>query len=368
MAFRISPLQIGALAHAVRHYPENMQNRWKYIAEYITKRTEGMDLTKVINIGSDKNKRNFEVTALNCRAAYRCLLQHHKDFLHENVNFNNIFLNNDKNCHKPIIMCPPVDNCLLCKKTLRKRESMSFPIVYSEEGVTVAVSVHSRCDPCAVTFHYSYYEKGAKESSQEDRKRLYYYSDALEKKYFQVTCKTAFSIKYLEHVHNQISLGAMSFESSAQVYNATYLKDNEMLQNIVNFSRDGIQKWDLHEQRLEEAWFLFNLVSFFASPGVDTEIAVGVISADDNGRRRCVEDMCKEAYEVISTMKPKVRHWKTVVINNQNYSSCNNSFYFHRALLTARQGHFLPISPQLLNIITPSILITHCVIRWLQGF
>ena len=211
MAFRISPLQIGALAHAVRHYPENMQNRWKYIAEYITKRTEGMDLTKVINIGSDKNKRNFEVTALNCRAAYRCLLQHHKDFLHENVNFNNIFLNNDKNCHKPIIMCPPVDNCLLCKKTLRKRESMSFPIVYSEEGVTVAVSVHSRCDPCAVTFHYSYYEKGAKESSQEDRKRLYYYSDALEKKYFQVTGKTAFSIKYLEHVHNQISLGAMSF-------------------------------------------------------------------------------------------------------------------------------------------------------------
>ena len=104
----------------------------------------------------------------------------------------------------------------------------------------------------------------------------------------------------------------MTFESQADVYNATFgVTDAHRLAAYEeHFSRvrnpQSSSSWKLNNKRLEDGWFLYQLVSFFDEH--DKLSSQNLYTVPDCSNRRNIEELCQLAVHHISTMLPRWVH------------------------------------------------------------
>ena len=112
----------------------------------------------------------------------------------------------------------------------------------------------------------------------------------------------------------QLTFSACTFESQASVYNAVHGPDDQakLRQFTLNFRRSNIlkhpdgQDWELNVTRLEDGWFVYQLVCTFTELKM---LASQDFSRCTDGNRRDIECLCQSAMLRIQSSPPKwVQH------------------------------------------------------------
>lgn len=296
--FTISPVTIAALASAIHHYPKNIPSRWKLIAEYVCDHIADVDVSTTIEFTTNELSGAFQITAGNCRKLHRYLEHEHGQFLRRNEDCEKIFFkkNGQPNGHKPVVLVSDVDTCLKCKTVTKFDYRPSFPIIYTAEGPTVAASYHSRCNSCRMSFHYSYYVCDSSGSTKT------YPTNFRKNEYLQLSSHTFFSLSYMKRCHYEICIGGISFESCATIYNATHSDAVEHCNSVYSTLGRQHAGFQLNEQRVEEAWFLYQLLSTSKDMGWSKLL----VSWDDVGNRLDMEKCCRDVNQDIFRTQSKV--------------------------------------------------------------
>lgn len=190
--------------------------------------------------------------------------------------------------HVPFILVPSTFMC--CEKSLKIVSSYAEMKVYTQKGLKMARSYHSKCKTCNYVYYYSYEEDKVKGS----RKFIDRNMDVL-----MFNSGIAFTYNVLKMVDNMICIGGISFEKAADIICAT----------------NGISD-DLNPDRLEAAWFLYRILEFVKyfqnwprkspSKELDIETLCQSLYSDikktiDNLwlKHVCLEPGCKERFVVI---------------------------------------------------------------------
>ena len=169
------------------------------------------------------------------------------------------------------------------------RNRLSFPLVFTTRGTTVAAAYSATCTLCnAVIHHSSWYPHGS------ERSEYFFYPD--RSPYIMATNQTAFEVKLLDQVTHQIVHSGVTFESQALVYNASFASyDQCRLASFKDvFSRAKVTSsfsWKLNEKRLEDSWFLYHIILYYKSQSC---LKTKDLGTDPNrGNRRDMEDLCE---------------------------------------------------------------------------
>lgn len=179
--------------------------------------------------------------------------------------------------------------------------------MYTTKGTLISAAFCGNCSVCRNTYHHSYYETC-------DGRQFFYSPDEQQQQYFQTTAKTVFEVELLKQLTIQMIFSACTFESQAQVYNTLHGPSDQVCLRkfTANFRRsnlhdhiDGLD-WMLNVTRLEDGWFMYQLVSSFAQLGILDKHDFASYTA---GNRRDIESFCQKAMLIISTSPPKwVQH------------------------------------------------------------
>ena len=161
--------------------------------------------------------------------------------------------------------------------------------MFTTHGTVVAAAYNASCTLCnAVIHHSSWYPNGSE--------RREYFFDPDQSPYIMATNQTAFEVKLLDQVTYQIVHGGVTFESQALVYTSSFGSyDQCRLASLVDvFSRAKVNSsfsWKLNEKRLEDSWFLYQIILYYKSQSC---LATTDLGTDANrGNRRDVEDLCE---------------------------------------------------------------------------
>ena len=178
--------------------------------------------------------------------------------------------------------------------------------MYTTEGTFVAASFSGTCSNCGAVIHHSHYEPKSDEKVEN-------FFDPGHSPYIQVSSQTVFSTALLQQVTQQVVHAAATFESQADVYNATFmLRDQQRLSayagefsRVRNPSTDNT--WKLNDKRLEDGWFIYHLAEFHCHNGTLNHANFHTVR--DCSNRRNIECLCEEATHILSTKSPKwVKH------------------------------------------------------------
>lgn len=158
--------------------------------------------------------------------------------------------------------------------------------------------------------------------------------------YFQTSSQTVFSTALLEQVTQQLVHASVTFESQADVYNATFgVTDAHRLAAYEEkFSRvrnpQSSSSWKLNNKRLEDGWFLYQLVSFFDEH--DKLSSQNLYTVPDCSNRRNIEELCQLAVHHISTMSPRwVHHQCSVKGCKEGFAVIDGNEKIKRAMCAA---------------------------------
>ena len=183
-----------------------------------------------------------------------------------------------------------------------------IPIVYTTKGTLISAVFNGNCTKCHNIYYYSYY-------FTKDGKQHYYPPDHNNFPYFQSTSQTIFEIYLLEQLTVQLTFSACSFQSQCEVYNSLHGQSDQIrLEKFVsNFRRSNLKEcdegldWMLNVTRLEDGWFLHQLVSVYQDLGVLDTHNFAIFTS---GNRRDIEEFCQKAMLIITTSPPKwVQHY-----------------------------------------------------------
>ena len=159
--------------------------------------------------------------------------------------------------------------------------------LYTEDGVKRARPYHANCAVCGKVYYHGY--------NHDKRKNIRKYElDGME--YFIATTKIGFSVKLLENITNQIFIGSVSFQSSAEIYSMNNGLPREMWMN---------------PDRLEESWYLYQIAKYCKE-----------IIWHRNSNKECnVEQICHWAYQSIARQIDE--KWKNHICDEVG---CQNRF------------------------------------------
>ncbi len=291
--YKIRVDQLNALAFAVKHFNGKIPTKWKAISHFVNVRTRnGNGIVKTV-IGTGSICRPFDGSAVHCKDVSQILHSTNNRLLLDTQKQDSEILHSDNSntsAMKPVILLPVTETCIFCtnKQLSRIDSRIAFPHVFTQLGTTIAAAYHGRCDTCSTSYFHSYYEK--------DGKR-YYYKNALESEYLQVTNKTVFSVKYLRDVSNKITIGKVAIESCCEIYNENYGEESAArLKNLENFKRNGDVTWELNEARLQQGFYTYHLLKVFSEHGVTDEV---FFNFDNVSRRRDIDELCSIAWDLI---------------------------------------------------------------------
>ena len=110
----------------------------------------------------------------------------------------------------PIILVPKVLFC--CDKAINIDSRAAEITIYTEDGVQKAKSYHGCCKKCSNTYYYGFMH------NKKSNTRTF----MEEGEYFIYGSGVGFSSDFLRKTVYQIYIGAVSFESSAEIYNSIY--------------------------------------------------------------------------------------------------------------------------------------------------
>ncbi len=295
--------ELQALLFAAKHIPERIPMRWEAVSRFVSDTRGGESDETPFNIELPALQTNHGVfcsTPEACKKTFEsisaCLqLQSlSKDSLERRM-----CCYPEKNVLKPLVLFPPVKEC--CGSQTHIRNRPCFPLVYTSNGTYVAAMYNSKCRHCTKKFHVSFYEDGD---------QTFFY-DPNDGRFFQVTSQTVFEVALLDNITNNVCISATSFESRAEVYNENFRRvDSDLLGKLECYGRtfsDQDHPWKLNEKRVEDAWFLFALVSFYKRKGSLQTIDFTTVKAPS--QRVDVDDLCKSAWiEITSSPSPWIHH------------------------------------------------------------
>ena len=150
------------------------------------------------------------------------------------------------------------------------RNRPSYPIVFTTQGTLVAALFSGTCATCHTIYHHSFVE------TKTGQHTFYAVHDlSADSSYFQVTSRTVFEVALLNQLTVQLMFSACTFESQAEVYNVVNGQNDlcRLKSFVATFRTSNLallsdgQDWKLNVTRLEDGWFLYNLVRKFTEDG-----------------------------------------------------------------------------------------------------
>ena len=162
--------------------------------------------------------------------------------------------------------------------------------MFTTHGTLVAAAYSAECSECKAIIHHSSWSLNGVERSE-------YFFDPSLSPYIMTTTQTVFEVKLLEQVTHQIVHAGVTFESQALVYNSSFGSDDERrLASFKSaFSRmknKSSLSWKLNEKRIEDSWFLYNIILYYRS---HSRLATKDLGTDPNsGNRRDIDDLCEQ--------------------------------------------------------------------------
>ena len=127
----------------------------------------------------------------------------------------------------------------------------------------VSFAYNATCTLCnAIIHHSSWYPNGS------EKMGIFFYPD--QSPYIMATNQTVFEVKLLDQVTHQIVHGGVIFESRALVYNLSFGSYNQRrlasLEDVFSWAKvDSSFSWKLNEKRLEDSWFLYQIILYHKS-------------------------------------------------------------------------------------------------------
>ena len=308
-AFSITYDELGALCFASKHIPDHTPKRWDLISTLVrdssisgNKENQTSTMTLFEEAGvSDAKIIQFDKSSTLCKDVAKLLLTKYQSIFNFSEHNLTCILDSyvERVALKHTILLPQEKVC--CGDTIIIRNRPSFPLVYTTNGTYIAALFTGECRRCTKKLFYSYYQCGD---------QLHYYNhNAL--KFFQLSAQTVFEIALICDITNNISVSACSFQSRAEVYNENFRElDCERLKNFTDYGRnitDTHHPWKLTEKRVEDVWFLHQLVNFFADR--DELESTNFYTEVDASQRKDIEQLCNMAWDKITDeTNPWVHH------------------------------------------------------------
>ena len=162
-----------------------------------------------------------------------------------------------------IILLPKENFC--CNKLIKLDCRYASAVLYCVSIVKTAKSYHGKCKSCHTTYYYSYSE------SKTDNTRKFIVDQ--DDEYLLFSSGVGYSKKFLYNIDMQISIGVVSFQASAEIYN-----------NTVD------SQYPLNHERLEEGYFVFKILSY---------VRIFRPWPRDKNSRLNVEILCEQVYQKI---------------------------------------------------------------------
>ncbi len=186
------------------------------------------------------------------------------------------------------------------------RNRPSHPVVYTIRGTLIAACFSGKCIVCGTTHYHSSFETKSGKS--------FFHNISETTLYLQTTSQTVFEVELLRQLTVQLQFSACTFDSQASVYNALHCDGdrNHLGKFVTNFRRSNVSRnpdghnWKLNVTRLEDGWFLYELIRTFSDLGLLQEQD---FSKCTPGNRRDIEHLCQSAILNIQRSSPKwVQH------------------------------------------------------------
>lgn len=285
--------QLNSFICAIGHFPSNTPNRWELVSEYIKSDCNELDYedlqVSLGECGHGKLKIFNLRDGQECRTMNRLLETKYPGLLNKDTS-SFLFKRSGKTAFKSILLLPTSSQC--CGKTLKYDNRPSFPIVYTTKGSFVGALFHGECLVCKTKHFPGYQVKSTGEKV---------YHDPKASRYFQVTSKTVFENGLLTDTSNSIWVEGSTFHARAKIYNLNFGDgDKDRLQQLQEFARTKDGGWQLNEQRLNDAWFLWVVVNYFNSKGTLQTIDISISDGyKDASHRFDVEGICNIMWQDI---------------------------------------------------------------------
>ena len=233
----------------------------------------------------------------------------------------------------PMVLMPSIRRC--CDKTFSILSRPSLPLVFTIQGTRLCAMYHGVCSECKTSYYPSH--------SFCSQNNIEIFSNIGEVKYFQVTSATAFEVSYLEQVTNTLSLCSTTFEAVANTYNANHNSlDKKLMEHLSDYGREKTEApWMLHQQRLEEGWFLYQIVRYWQNLG---QFDVNMFTENSASNRRNIEELCRRIAVDLAQRPPKwVKHMCATKGCIEGYATIDGNEKISRTMCSAPTNKvFLP--------------------------
>ncbi len=289
--------EVSYLIYACKKFEERQPNRWQLISRFMQGSASngeiGNSFKYVVPTDCEDEKLGL-YTARQCQTVYKKVKLEYPYVFDKSPEEEETLYSSwctAKDGLKPFILLPLSANCLLCSARLTAISKPSFPILYTEKGVSLAASYTSECRKCDKNPRYncSFY------TTNEDRNVRFYSQDETNA-IFLLSGQTAFEINFLERCTKELDILGASFEGLCEVYNETFEDMNHIRMSAFasTFGRSNVcgKTWRMAEDRLQEAWFLHRIVKL-------PELRDGIsLKYSIEGHHLDIESVCQDVNEV----------------------------------------------------------------------
>ena len=126
-----------------------------------------------------------------------------------------------------------------CKSKFRLDPRAANVRIYGVNGIFYTFCYHGRCKVCKKTFYYNF---------TEDEFHFRQFNKLCEQKYFIISSGIVFTIEYLNQVSLDITIGNVSFEKLAEIYNCRF----NLFGTVERLCKDSLENnWLIYRLLLE---------------------------------------------------------------------------------------------------------------------
>ena len=328
MTIFVSYEEANAFLFARNHFPDGTPNRWELVAEFVRAQEKLSQAGPTISFSCNGQQNFTSVKHLNltkiddCRTLDRLITNNYSKIFQRDLIHSLCRSSAGKSAIKPVILLPPIVQC--CDRKIKMDSRPSFPLLYTVNGTYVGALFHGQCYSCKTQFYPSF--------KVVDGLRFYYDPNIERERYFQVTSQTVFDKQLLKDFSNNIWVEGATLQSRAKVYKLNFeASDKVRLAQLEEFARKKHGNWQLNEDRVSDAWFLWVIINYFQNHGKLNRMGINV-QYDENSKHIKVEQLCQIMWEDICASPNKwVRHSCKTPGCSEGYVTVDGNEYLKRS-------------------------------------
>ena len=138
----------------------------------------------------------------------------------------------------PIMVVPTITYC--CRRSIKIDHRHTISVLYDLDNAQQMYCFHGRCQICKMSYYPNF------QCNVNGGREYFDFGDTID--FLMVTSQTAFKLKMLKHIDAMVTVGQVSFERIANVFNRSL--------ELVNTSRE------LNKCRLQSVWFVYRLLQY----------------------------------------------------------------------------------------------------------